>query len=160
PKTDPFELAGGVGLGLDLAGDDKYESSNFAEACGYFYGTRLLLGFAGKDEHVAARDGLAAGADPGGGPVLYYPRAGPYSSTGPTYNGGCAWDRSAFLFIDAAGDDRYDLERSYGFGRGDHGSWGVFADLAGKDRYAGTNFGQADEKSLGLFLDAGGADDY
>jgi hypothetical protein len=84
-----------------------------------------------------------------------------YTSTGPTYNGGCAWDRSAFLFVDGAGDDAYLLKRSAGPGRADINSWAAFADLAGDDRYVTpAGLGRASRNALAAFLDLAGADDY
>lgn len=159
-ESDLFQLAGGVGLVLDRAGDDRYESSNFSQACGYFFGTGLLLDLHGNDSYTAARYGLAAGAHRGLGLFVDYVGNDVYDSTGPTYNGGCAWDRSVFLFVDAAGDDRYRFNRSGGFGRADHGSWGVFVDRAGKDAYLGSGFGSATDASLAVFFDAACDDDY
>lgn len=159
-ESDPFQLAGGVGLVLDLAGDDRYESSNFSQACGYFFGTGLILDLQGNDRYTAARYGYASGAHRGLGLFIDYAGNDVYDSTGPTYNGGCSWDRSVMLFIDAAGDDTYRFNRSGGFGRADHGSWGVFVDRAGKDTYLGSGFGSATDASLGIFFDAAGDDDY
>src|SRR5207253_4281456 len=66
-----------------------------------------------------------------------------------------------FLFADAAGNDTYDLTKSSGCGRADHGGWAVFADLAGKDRYRVNSLpGGASEKSLATFFDGGGEDEY
>lgn len=42
-EGDTFNLAGGVGVWLDLAGDDRSESSNFSQACAYFFGVGLEL---------------------------------------------------------------------------------------------------------------------
>ncbi len=159
-KSDPFQLAGGFGIVIDLDGNDRYESSNFAQACGYFYGAGLLLDLAGKDEYLAARYGFASGAHEGLGLFIDYAGDDTYTSTGPTYNGGCSWDRSVFLFIDAAGDDTYKFDRTHGFGRADHNAWGIFVDRAGKDRYVGGGFGQTTDNSLGVFFDGAGEDDY
>jgi hypothetical protein len=84
-----------------------------------------------------------------------------YTALGPVYNVAAAWDRSVFLLADGRGNDTYDLTRSSGFGRGDRGGWGVFADLAGKDRYGvGFTPGGATDKGLGVFFDGGGEDEY
>jgi hypothetical protein len=112
------------------------------------------------DTYAAARYGFAAGAHQAAGLFIDYAGRDTYDSTGPTYSGGCAWDQSAFLFIDAAGDDAYRFNRSHGFGRADHGSWGVFVDRAGKDRYLGSGFGPANDRSLAVFFDGAGEDDY
>jgi hypothetical protein len=165
PPTDEgnaFSLAGGVGMVIDLAGNDRSDSSNFSQACGYFFGTGLKLDLAGDDEHGAARYGHAAGAHYGLGLFIDYAGKDTYTSTGPTYNCGCAWDHSAFLFIDAgAQGDTYRLDRSGGLGMADIGSWAVFADLGGRDRYrAGGGPAAATQKALAVFYDAGGEDDY
>src|SRR5947209_3879298 len=97
------------------------------------------MDLAGNDRHGAARYGHAAGAHYGIGLFLDYGRDDPYVSDGPTYNCGCAWDRSVFLLADGAGNDTYDLTKSSGCGRADHGGWAVFADLAGMDRYRVTS---------------------
>jgi hypothetical protein len=160
-EGDAFNLAGGFGVWLDLAGNDRSESSNFSQACGYFFGTGLKLDLAGDDHHGAARYGHAAGAHYGMGLFLDYDGHDTYAAAGPVYNLGCAWDRSVFLFADGRGDDTYDLTRSSGCGRGDHGGWGVFADLAGKDTYRvnGTP-GGASGNGVGVFLDVAGDDEY
>jgi hypothetical protein len=84
-----------------------------------------------------------------------------YAPLGPVYTIAAAWDRSVFLLGDGRGNDTYDLTRSTGFGRGDRGGWGVFADLEGKDRYRmGGTPGAASDKGLGVFFDGGGEDEY
>ena len=91
-----------------------------------------------------------------------YTGADTYASTGPTYNGGCAWDHSAFVFIDAGAEgDKYEWARSSGLGRADIGSWGVFADLGGDDAYtANGSPGACTRAGLAVFFDAAGRDDY
>jgi hypothetical protein len=164
PFTDEgaaFDLAGGVGVWLDLAGDDRSESSNFSQACAYFFGIGLKLDLAGTDHHAAARYGHAAGAHYGMGLFLDYDGDDTYAAVGPTYNLGCAWDRSVFLLADVRGNDTYDVTRSSGVGRADRGGWGVFADLAGRDKYRLNGApGAATDAGLGVFFDGGGEDEY
>jgi len=157
-----YSLAGGMGMVIDLAGDDKYDSSNFSQGCGYFFGVGLKLDLAGTDTHAAARYGHAAGAHYGMGLFVDYAGADTYTSTGPTYNGGCAWDRSAFVCIDGGdGDDTYALKRSSGLGRADIKSWAVFADMGGNDRYiTGGGLGAVSRTSVAVFYDRAGKDDY
>jgi len=156
-----FSLAGGVGMVIDLAGDDEYDSSNFSQGSGYFFGVGLKLDMAGDDLHGAARYGHAAGAHFGMGLFVDYAGRDKYASAGPTYNCGCAWDQSAFLCIDGGGDDLYDLAVSAGLGRADICSWGLFADLGGNDRYiARDSLALASGTSLGIFYDRRGWDDY
>lgn len=82
--------------------------------------------------------------------------------TGPTYNGGCAWDHSAFLFVDGGkNNDRYEFDKSAGNGRADINSWGVFADLGGDDIYIGpAPGGRVSRNSVSVFFDAAGRDNY
>lgn len=160
-EGDGYNLAGGVGVWLDLAGNDRSESSNFAQACAYFFGSGLKLDLAGDDHHGAARYGHAAGAHYGLGLFVDSAGADTYTSAGPTYNLGCGWDRSVFLLADGGGDDVYDLSKTGGGGRADRGGWGVFADLGGKDTYRVTGTpGAATDKGVGVFFDGGGEDEY
>ena len=161
-QAGQFALAGGVGMVLDLAGDDRTESSNFSQGCGYYFGVGLKLDLAGRDVHGAARYGHASGAHCGMGLFVDYDGEDTYASTGPTYNAGCAWDHSAFLCIDGGTrGDRYDLARTAGLGRADIGSWAVFADLGGDDRYlTGSGLGAVSRGGLAVFYDQAGADDY
>ncbi len=156
-----YALAGGVGMLVDLEGDDRYASSNFSQGCGYFFGVGLKLDLAGEDVHMAARYGHAAGAHFGLGLFADYEGADQYGSTGPTYNGGCAWDHSAFMFIGGGrGKDRYDWSKTSGMGRADIGSWAVFAELGGDDQYISSGPARTSKTGVGVFLDANGNDDY
>lgn len=157
-----YGLAGGWGILLDLAGNDRYRSSNFSQGAGYFFGMGLKLDLDGNDEHVAARYGHAAGAHHAVG--LFVDAAGhdTYTSTGPVYNAGTAWDRSVMLAIDAgSGNDRYDFARSSGLGIADHHAWSLFIEEGGKDRYlVPTGLGRAFHNSLSGFFDLAGEDEY
>jgi hypothetical protein len=116
---------------------------------------------AGNDRHAAARYGHAAGAHNAMGLFIDYEGKDSYESAGPTYNVGCAWDRSVFLLVDGQGNDAYDWSRTSGGGRADHGGWAVFADLDGNDGYRANGVpGGASTKGLGVFFDAVGADNY
>jgi hypothetical protein len=160
-EGNEYNLAGGVGVWLDLDGDDKSESSNFSQACAYFFGIGLKLDLAGNDRHGAARYGYAAGPHYAMGLFIDYAGNDTYAAIGPVYDLGCALDRSVFLMADGRGDDTYDLGQTSGPGRGDRGGWGVFADLEGKDRYRITGTaGASTEKGIGVFFDGGGDDEY
>jgi hypothetical protein len=156
------DVAGGLGLLVDLDGNDQYRSANFSQGCGYFFGIGVKLDVAGNDQHLAARYGHAAGAHFGVGLFIDYGGDDVYGSTGPFYNGGTAWDRSVMLFIDAGnGNDSYDLRRSDGLGRADYTSWSLFIEENGNDRYWVPNgMGIASNGSLSGFFDLGGMDEY
>jgi hypothetical protein len=158
----PYGLGGGLGLLLDLNGNDRYRSGNFSQGAGYFFGVGLKLDLAGNDDHAAARFGHAAGAHAGVGLFIDAEGDDRYRSTGPTYNGGAAWDRSVMLAVDAGpGNDRYDLRSSTGLGRAEHHAWSVFIEEGGQDRYdLSSGMGMALEQSMSGFFDLSGEDDY
>ncbi len=162
PDQQAYNLAGGWGILLDLHGNDRYRSANFSQGCGYFFGIGLKLDLDGDDDHAAARYGHAAGAHFGVG--LFIDKHGDdrYSSTGPLYNGGTAWDFSVMVAIDAGtGADQYDFQRSSGLGKAEHTSWSLFIEEGGNDRYLLSNgLGSASDDSLSGFFDLAGKDEY
>jgi hypothetical protein len=165
PKQDPpvvEDAAGGIGLVLDGGGDDRYNSANFSQGLGYYFGLGIKVDARGNDWHGAARYGLGAGAHFGVG--LFVDRAGDdhYGSVGPFYDGGAAWDRSVALALDdGTGDDRYDFRRSTGLGIADYRAWSLFLDAGGRDWYqVGEGMGHARHGSLSGFFDLGGEDRY
>ena len=162
PEHQSYNLAGGLGMVLDLAGNDRYHSSNFSQGSGYFFGAGLKFDLVGNDDHDAARYGQAAGAHYGLGLFIDVQGDDHYASTGPWYNGGAAWDRSVMLCIDAGeGHDVYDFQWSSGLGRADHNAWSIFLDEGGKDRYLAQNgMGMATDNSMSAFFDLAGKDEY
>ena len=168
PEQRSYGLAGGLGMLIDLDGNDRYRGSNFSQGCGYFFGIGLKLDMNGNDEHGAARYGHGAGAHYGVGLFVDYGGDDRYTSTGPFYNGGTAWDLSVMLCIDAGqGDDVYDLRRSDGLGRADYRSWSLFIEEGGRDRYL-IGSGMGDQRGMGMasndsmsgFFDLAGEDEY
>lgn len=155
-------LAGGHGLLLDIAGHDRYDSANFSQGLGYFFGAGVKLDLAGNDDHQAARYGHGASAHFGVGFFLDWDGDDRYGSTGPFYNGGVAWDYGVSLLIDAGeGRDIYAFARSTGLGRADHNGWGLFIDEGGADQYeTPSGFGESSEKGVAAFFDLDGADVY
>lgn len=163
-EADPlsYNLAGGLGLVIDLAGNDRYHSSNFSQGAGYFFGAGLKFDLVGNDDHDAARYGQAAGAHYGLGLFMDAQGDDHYASIGPWYNGGAAWDGSVMLCIDAGqGNDVYDFQWSSGLGRADHNAWSVFIDEGGRDHYLAQNgMGMVTDNSLSAFFDLAGKDEY
>ncbi|MCX7817892.1 MAG: hypothetical protein N2652_01570 [Kiritimatiellae bacterium] len=154
-----FALAGGLGIVMDLAGDDRYEASNFALGCGYYFGIGVAMDGGGDDEWTCARYGLGAGAH--AGVALCVDREGRdrYATTGPTYAAGCAWDGTVGLFLDNGGDDEYRLAAGDGPALADIGSWSAFVELAGDDVYELRNHpGRASRGAATLFVDVAGRD--
>ena len=157
-----YNLAGGWGLLLDVAGNDRYHSDNFSQGMGYFFGLGVKLDLDGDDIHTAARYGHGAAAHYGLGFFLDRHGNDRYESSGPFYNGGAAWDNSVALMLDAgAGNDQYLLALSTGLGIADHGAWAACVDEGGADRYlVGQGQGWGLNKSLATFIDLGGQDTY
>jgi len=157
-----YNLAGGWGLLLDVAGNDRYHSDNFSQGMGYFFGLGVKLDLDGDDIHTAARYGHGAAAHYGLGFFLDPHGNDRYESSGPFYNGGAAWDNSVALMVDAgAGNDQYLLALSTGLGIADHGAWAACVDEGGADRYlVGQGQGWGLNKSLTSFMDLGGQDTY
>ncbi len=164
PDAQPrsYALAGGVGVVLDLSGHDTYQSSNFSQGVGYFFGAGMKLDLDGHDEHQAARYGHGAAAHGGVGLHVDYRGDDRYGSSGPFYNGGVAWEASVALAVDAGqGNDIYDLRRSDGLGRADHRGWSLFADDGGRDRYlVGVGLGRVTNGGMSGFFDLAGEDEY
>jgi hypothetical protein len=162
PEWQAKSLAGGRGMLIDLAGHDRYQSANFSQGMGYFFGTGLLLDLNGNDHYNAARYGQGASAHYG--VALFVDHLGDdrYGSTGPYYNTGAAWDHGVSLSIDAGtGHDTYALDRTTGLGISDHRGWAIFVDEGGDDQYTvQSGLGEAANHSLAVFMDLDGNDRY
>jgi hypothetical protein len=157
-----YSLAGGWGLLLDIEGRDHYDSANFSQGLGYFFGAGMKLDLDGDDEHQAARFGHGASAYFGVGLFIDDHGDDHYGSSGPFHNGGVASDSSVSLMIDAGkSHDTYAFDRSTGLGQADHSGWGLFIDEGGADQYnAKSGFGDSSEKSVAGFFDLDGRDTY
>lgn len=162
PAHQALSLAGGLGMLIDLDGQDRYHSANFSQGHGYFFGIGARLDLDGNDDHQAARYGHGTAAHFGVGLIVDYQGKDRYGSNGPFYNGGAAWDGSVALAVDAGmTSDFYDLPASTGLGMGDLGGWGLFVEEGGADQYAASRgLGLGDRDSIGAFFDLDGRDDY
>jgi hypothetical protein len=161
-EWEAYNLAGGWGLLLDIEGNDRYQSANFSQGHGYFFGTGLFLDLDGNDEYVAARYGHGSSAHYGVGFFNDRRGADRYGSSGPFYNGGVAWDHGVSIMIDSGLDgDLYALTLSTGLGKADYTGWGIFIDEGGDDRYQlKEGFGNSSEHGFGAFFDLKGHDIY
>lgn len=164
---DAQSLAGGIGILLDGAGDDTYFAGVFSQAVGYWYGIGILDDRAGNDSYRAVWYGQSATAHFGLSYLLDGAGNDLYTSTN-CVNVGAAHDYSVSLFVDEAGDDRYEGASNCGLAL--NNSVALFVDQAGNDTYAGGSFGQSDVHAKtgprlevltrALFLDLGGTDKY
>lgn len=173
-KDADYTQAGGVGVLLDLEGDDSYEAGVYAQGVGYWQGFGLLSDRAGSDlydamyyaQGAAAHYGVGYFADGGAGDDGFGTRL-----TGETMMLGAAQDFAVGVFVNEAGDDTYQI-----YGRGaavaSCGSVAVFVDNAGADSYAAPSVqaagvalsdacGEAvDPLSTAVLVDVGGDDTW
>lgn len=168
-------LAGGVGVLVDVTGDDRYEAGVYAQGVGYWEGFGLLSDRSGLDTYdayyyaqgSAAHFGVGYLADGGPGGDVFQS-----SLEARTFVLGAANDFSVGVFVNEAGDDVYQIP-DRGAGVGSCGSVAVFVDNGGMDTYVGepgaTVAGLAQAVSCGdnrdfatyaVFLDVGGMDDW
>ena len=124
------ELAGGIGILRDDAGDDRYQLEMFGQGMGYYYSLGMLWDGAGNDEYSAIR---------------YAQGAGVHQAVG--------------VLRDDSGNDHYELSAGMGQGVGYDASVGVLFDGAGDDRYRASYMAQASgyANGFGLLADLTGA---
>ncbi len=136
--TDGFSIAGGVGILMDLRGDDEYSSEGFSLGASYYYGLGLFADIDGADRYNSVSHSM-----------------------------GAAVHSSLALFADQSGNDKYNsdadslkLTQSIGYGRDWSGAF--FLERSGDDEYCFGNksFGVGDIHSLGFALEIAGNDRY
>ena len=158
------DMAGGIGMLVDDAGNDRYDGGVYAQGVGYWYALGILLDQTGNDFYNAVYYPQGSGIHLAGG--LLYDGSGEdsyYSKHGPGQ--GAGHDYGVGFLIDGKGDDAYSVEGGNGLGIAN--GVGIFLDGSGNDRYerAGPdNYGVGklarNSGSLGLFIDKGGYDTY
>jgi hypothetical protein len=167
-----LDLGGGVAILRDVEGADTYDGGTFAQGAGYWMGLGVLADGAGDDSYDAAFYGQGAAAHfaiaaflEGGGNDQYNRRRTPIQSSL-----GLGHDFSMAVLVDAGGNDRYRAP-AFGLGATTCRGAGVFIDASGDDEYellAPSALGAAADTcgdsqpwpAWGLFLDADGADRY
>jgi hypothetical protein len=131
--VDGISLAGGVGVLVDAAGNDRYSCGVFGQGVGYWLGAGLLIDFGGNDEY-----------------------------SGHWYVQGASAHFAAGVLVDGGGDDAYFARQNMAQGAGHDVGIGVLVDLAGNDRYTAPTLalGASNAGGIGLFVDHGGDDRY
>ncbi len=127
--------SGGIGMVVSGGGDDHWESGNFAQGGGYYYGMGIFRsGGEGDDTYIGSRyaQGFSAHQAIGafiedGGNDRYLTRH--------MASLGLAWDESVSLFIDRGGDDYYDGGSGFSIGASAHNSFAIFIDQGGRDEF-------------------------
>ena len=127
---DVLETAGGIGVLIDLQGDDDYSAQVFAQGAGYQQGLGALIDARGSNRHHAAWYALGAAAHGG---------AGVFVASG-------------------AGDDDYRVSHVTALGAGHDFALGWFEDRGGNDRYAigDVGLGVSSDRGSGVFIDTAG----
>ncbi|MCS7301547.1 MAG: hypothetical protein NZ556_08360 [Fimbriimonadales bacterium] len=170
--SDGRSLAGGVGMLIDVQGNDRYTCAVFGQGVGYWGGVGMLIDLQGDDtrEGVWYVQGAAAHFAVG----YLEDRLGKdryFASTNMAI--GAGHDFSVGYCIDFEGNDEYDAP-SLALGGANANGIGVFVEMAGDDLYQArrneANFGRANPigrgtlreraLALGLFLDNAGNDSY
>ncbi len=131
---DGQNQGGGIGIVVDAAGNDRYQSYVFTMGSGYWWGLGLFEDRSGNDEYLCTAYSLGGSA---------------HFAIGS--------------FVDLEGDDRYNdypgaLERWGGIAR--DGSLAVCYDGAGNDVWSNLTGGHSDLNSIALFWDRAGDDSY
>lgn len=144
---------GGVGVLIDLAGDDRYHADGQTPSA---YGQ--------KGEFYAMSQGIGLGLrgyDSGGIGVLIDQRGDDEYTAGEFSQGG-GYFFGLGILRDEAGRDRY-TGRRYAQGFGCHQAVGILVDAGGDDQYVArtaANQGAAWDISVGMLIDRSGNDSY
>jgi hypothetical protein len=168
--------AGGIGILHDVAGNDAYDASVFAQGTGYWEGTGILSDAQGADRYDAAWYVQ--------GGVAHY-AIGMHVDLGDegdeinqlrdsvSVNQGSGHDYSLGVLINEGGDDIYRIT-GLSSGASNCNGIGLFVDNGGNDLYLAISelssgignisneclAARPDAVSIGIMLDAGGTDEY
>ena len=179
--SDGHSWAGGLGMLIDISGNDRYIAGNWAQGVGYWLGTGILYDRNGDDYYNSCYFTQGSGAhycigaliDENGNDVHKL-----FETAGAAL--GFGWDWTFALFLDYSGNDKYN-EKMISMGVAEINSIALFLELDGDDEYivsnAGLRLGASDfrkyykemprhtfypnlGKNIGIFIDAGGKDKY
>ena len=126
---DGHSLAGGIGMLVDGAGDDKYKCGVFGQGVGYWYAVGMLIDFGGNDSYE-----------------------------GVWYVQGSAAHYAIGALCDLGGNDHYKALMAQSQGQGHDYSIGVLHDAGGKDEFDGPSgcLGSGCWNGIGAFWKQGG----
>ena len=171
---DGRAAAGGIGVLMDLAGNDRYEAQVFAQGVGYHEGLGLLLDDEGSDSFESAWYTMGSAAHHAAGVLLKRGAGNDTYRSSHAVSLGSAHDLSVGVFVDEGGDDVY-TANDLSLGTAHANSTGIFADGAGSDRYLVASAScralggsyqhewgspRENQPNLALFMDLGGSDSY
>jgi len=148
---DSRSMAGGFGVLIDGAGDDRYSAMAWSQGAGYWWGVGILEDRGGNDTYRQGKYSQGAAAHFAVGVLVDLEgddtyNANPERMVNPFTDqeqwvaenqyAGHARDGAMGIFVDGAGNDAYVL-RANCAGSGDLNSVGFFWDRSGDDRYTG-----------------------
>ena len=145
--------AGGLGLLVDLAGNDRYEAQVFGQGVGYQGGVGILIDSGGDDRFDATWYALGAAAHGAAGVFVKRGKGDDRYRVSHVMGLGAAHDLSVASFEDEGGDDAYVVD-DLGFGAAHDSAVAQFIDASGVNRYEITGqrcrgFGVADRSQPG-----------
>jgi hypothetical protein len=157
---------GGIGIVVNVAGNDMYDVGEFGLGCGYFMGVGMVRDLAGDDIYHSSRYGLATAAHAAVG--LFMDDSGSDIYEGKTAASMAGvWDIATGYFYDGAGNDVYRAD-GLALGAASQNGAGIFWDAGGEDIYranrrsighaSGTDYaGGRLAKNFGIFINQGQA---
>ncbi len=160
------DASGGVGVLVDVAGNDHYAADIYGQGASYWFSLGLLIDDDGNDTYVLGHYGQGAGIHLSAGMLL--DRAGQdcyYDQYGVGIGG--AHDYAVGFLVDRGGDDNYSGSGASRAGRS-RTPWPCSSTTAAttatwRSARAGRTASATPARDTGgiaLFLDAGGADAY
>jgi len=176
--SDGHSWAGGLGMLVDLGGDDNYRSGNWATSSSYWFGIGILLDYSGNDIYRTNTFSLCSGAHFSINSLIDYSGNDRYISEKDSKLNLCfSHDFTISFFADLSGNDYYllrDMGLAYSISMGQS----FFFDLKGDDKYNVYNlnvlgklreekppFGLSDfyknfSHQISFFFDGNGKDSY
>ncbi len=178
--ADGGNMSGGVGVLIDLAGDDEYSAGLLGQGAGYWHGLGILLDADGADRYETHGFGLGSGLDFGAGILADHAGDDQYNDEESTARSvlGSGYNFGLGVLVEEDGDDTY-YAGSQSLGVGFLNGAGLFLEQLGNDQYDGLTseetLGKAtlsvlgsepadnprrEARTIGLFVDSSGADTY
>jgi 1-acyl-sn-glycerol-3-phosphate acyltransferase len=159
-------LAGGVGVLIEVSGNDRYGADSRSLGVGSLDGLGAVLDISGDDIYTAHSTRCVGFGELGGVGVVHDVE-GNDDYDANSYSLGVGSNGGVGIVLDRRGDDSYRL-RDFGLGGCEDSGLGVFLDGSGEDRYTGwtgIRYAGVSRQSGGLratavFLDLAGDDQY
>jgi hypothetical protein len=159
------DRSGGVGVLVDVSGNDRYSCDIFGQGCSYWFSLGLLIDDDGHDTYCCGQYGQGSGIHLSCGMLLDRHGQDSYYDANGVGMGG-AHDYAVGFLVDRDGDDYY-AGGGCAQGSGHTNSVGMLIDDAGDDGYStvrGVSQGGASwvrsTGGIGLLLDGAGHDQY